>query len=66
VQIKWAYSHGQTDTQTRVTNIHFTSSMTHAKCTERDFEVSSNAKEKRADCITIPEVIAAPKKMKKN
>jgi len=34
--VVWAYSRGQTDTQTdtqtRVTTIHFASSMTHAKC----------------------------------
>ena len=28
----WAYGRGQTDTQTRVTTIHFASSTTHAKC----------------------------------
>jgi len=30
--IVWAYGRGQTDTQTRVTTIHFASSTTHAKC----------------------------------
>ena len=34
--VVWAYGHGQTDTQTdtqtRVTTIHFASSTTHAKC----------------------------------
>ena len=29
-----AYGRGQTDTQTRVTTIHFASSMTHARCNE--------------------------------
>jgi len=30
--VVWAYGRGQTDTQTRVTTIHFASSTTHAKC----------------------------------
>jgi len=30
--VVWAYCHGQTDTQTRVTTIHFASSTTHTKC----------------------------------
>jgi len=30
--VVWAYSRGQTDTQTRVTTIYFASSTTHAKC----------------------------------
>ena len=37
----WAYGRGQTDrqtdTQTRVTTIHFASSTTHAKCNEWNF-----------------------------
>jgi len=32
--IVWACGRGQTDTQTRVTTIHFASSTTHAKCNE--------------------------------
>ena len=30
--VVWAYGCGQTDTQTRVTTIHFASSTTHTKC----------------------------------
>jgi len=30
--VVWAYGRGQTDTQTRVTTIHFASSTTHANC----------------------------------
>ena len=32
--VMWAYGRGQTDTQTRVTTIHFASSSTHAKCND--------------------------------
>ena len=32
--VVWAYGRGQTDTQTRVTTIHFASSTTHAKCND--------------------------------
>ena len=34
--VVWAYGLGQTDTQTRVTTIHFASSTTHAKCNYLD------------------------------
>jgi len=30
--VVWAFGDGQTDTQMRVTSIHFASSTTHAKC----------------------------------
>jgi len=30
--VVWEWCEGQTDTPTRVTNIHFASSTTHAKC----------------------------------
>jgi len=39
----WAYGRGQTDTQTRVTTIHFESSTTHAKCNEH-FRKGQNKK----------------------
>ena len=32
--VVWAYGRGETDTQTRVTTMHFASSTTHAKCNE--------------------------------
>ena len=35
--VVWAYGRGQTDTQTRVTTIHFASSTTHAKCNKDEY-----------------------------
>jgi len=40
--VVWAYGRGQLDTQTRVTNIHFASSTTHAKCNYRPRTLSSS------------------------
>jgi len=36
--VVWECGEGQTDTQTRVTAIHFASSTTHAKCDETHFK----------------------------
>jgi len=33
--VVWAYGRGQTDTQTRMTTIHFVPSTTHAKCNQQ-------------------------------
>ena len=40
--VVWAYGHGQTDTQARVTTIHFASTTTHAKCNETCSRIDSS------------------------
>jgi len=53
--VVWAYGRGQTDTQTdtqaRVTTIHFASSTTHAKCS--DFSLVMQYSDKRYRPINI-------------
>jgi len=38
----WACGRGQTDTQTRMTTIHFASSTTHAKCNNWHYTSTSD------------------------
>ena len=51
----WAYGRGQTDTQTRVTTIHFASSTTHAKCNNKVVTIRVNLAGSLGDAEADPE-----------